>query len=94
MPKKTLDIESIQQINLFAKITGVRAMNCFDYANSKIFVVDGRMLKKAMGKKYSNLRKLSAFLKKKVKIIKSPNTGIPGEMERFIKYIVLSLIHI
>jgi len=86
--RTTLDITSIQQINLFSRITGVRAKNCFNYFNSIIFVVDSNYIDQAIGRSGENLRHLSAILKKKIRIIRSPeNDGI----ERFIKIIVYPL---
>ena len=76
MPTATLNIECIQQINLFAKITKVRAQNCFNYSNSIIFIVDPKYIKKALGKQNTNLKKLGIALKRRVRIIKSP-----GELE-------------
>jgi len=86
--RTTLDITSIQQINLFSKITGVRAKNCFNYFNAIIFVVDPHFMNQAIGRAGENLRRLSSLLKKKIRIIRSPeNDGI----ERFIQIIVYPL---
>lgn len=86
--KTTLDITSIQQINLFSKITGVRAQNCFNYSNSILFVVDPNFISRALGPSGENLRRLSVFLKKKVRIIRTPDSN---DMERFVQAIVFPL---
>jgi len=86
--KTTLDITSIQQINLFSKITGVRAQNCFNYSNSILFVVDPNFFSRALGQSGENLRRLSMFLKKKVRIIRTPDSN---DMERFVQAIVFPI---
>jgi len=86
--RTTFDITSIQQINLFSRITGVQAKNCFNYSNSLIFVVDGFFLNRAIGRGGENVRMLSSYLKKKVKIIRTPQ---PDELERFILTVIYPL---
>ncbi|MEM2956407.1 MAG: NusA-like transcription termination signal-binding factor [Candidatus Pacearchaeota archaeon] len=86
--RTTLDIKSIQQINLFSKITGVPAKNCFNYSNFILFVVNPKFLSKAMGKQGENIRKLNYLLKKKIKIIKSPD---PNNLEEFVRAVVYPL---
>jgi NusA-like KH domain protein len=83
--KTTLDITSIQQINLFSRITGVRSDNCFNYYNSIIFVVHPDFINRAIGRSGENLRRLSAFLKKKVRIIRTPDSN---DLERFVSVVV------
>ena len=85
--KTTLDINDIQQINLFVKITGVSAKNCFIYANSIIFVIDPHDFYKARGFQGSNLKKLSWALKKQVRIILSPGNNV----EKFIQAVIYPL---
>jgi NusA-like KH domain protein len=86
--RTTFDITSIQQINLFSRITGVQAKNCFNYSNSLIFVVDSFLLNRAIGRGGENVRRLSAYLKKKVKIIRTPQ---PDELEGFILTVIYPL---
>jgi NusA-like KH domain protein len=86
--RTTFDITSIQQINLFSRITGVQAKNCFNYSNSLIFVVDSFLLNRAIGRGGENVRMLSSYLKKKVKIIRTPQ---PDELERFILTVIYPL---
>ena len=85
--KTTFDIGSIQQINLFSKITGVRAQNCFNYSNSIIFVVDPHFAGRAFGNAGENIRRLSSILKKKVRIIRTPENDI----ENLVKAVVFPL---
>jgi NusA-like KH domain protein len=86
--KTTFDINSIQQINIFSRITGVQAKNCFNYSNTMIFVVDEALVNRAIGRGAENIRRLSAYLKKKIKIIRTPNQD---ELEKFISVIVYPL---
>ena len=85
MPITKLDITSIQQINLFAKITSVSAKNCFEYANQIFFAVEPQLVQRAIGQNGSNLRSLSNILKKKVKVVAAPSKN---DMERFVRMIV------
>jgi len=84
MPRTTFDITCIQQMNLFSRITGVRAKNCFNYSNSILFVVDPFFLNKALGNQGENVRKLEYSFKKRVRIIRAPN----DDVERFIQVII------
>jgi len=81
--RTTLNIESIQQINLFSKVTGVRAKNCFNYSNSIFFVVEPFLVNRAIGINGENVKRLSLMLKKKVRIISPPES-----LENFIQNIV------
>jgi len=86
--KTTLDINSIQQINLFSRITGVSSKNCFNYSNSLIFVVDGQDLNRALGPGGENIRRVGNYLKRKIKIIREPDKE---DLEKFIRFIVYPL---
>ncbi|MEM4152579.1 MAG: hypothetical protein QXK80_00440 [Candidatus Pacearchaeota archaeon] len=86
MLKAKLNLKTIQLINLFEKITRVKAKYCFDYNGITIFVVPKTLLNKALGKNAENLNKLKTQLNKKIRIITSP-TNI-RDAENFIKSIV------
>ncbi|MCX8193828.1 MAG: hypothetical protein N3G19_00470 [Candidatus Pacearchaeota archaeon] len=86
MLKAKLDLKTIQLINLFEKITHVKAKYCFDYNAVTIFVVPKALLNKALGKNAININKLKSHLNKKIRIIVSP-AGI-HDVENFIKAIV------
>ncbi len=77
-----LDLKSIQCINLFSRVTGVRTQESFVYNNARIFVVDPKFLGKALGEKGANLRKLSVMLRQRVRVI--PESGL----ENFTRMIV------
>jgi len=70
--KTKLDMASIQYINLFWFITGVRAMDCFRYGPSIVFVVKPDFILKAIGKNGENVKYLSEKIRKKVKVVSLP----------------------
>lgn len=77
-----LDLKSIQCINIFYKVTGVRTQESFVYNNVRLFVVDSSMLGKALGEKGINIRRLGYMLHQRVRVI--PESGI----ENFTRMIV------
>jgi len=83
MVSKKLDLQAIQYINLFSKITGTRASNCFQYADHLIFEVPPFMLSKTIGANGINIKKLGAMIKRKIKVIATTQ-----DMEEFIKSLV------
>ena len=83
-----LDITSIQFMNLFFKITGVRSKFCFNYSSSLVFIVDPEQLNNAIGDRGYNLRRLSITLKKRIKILSNPT---PNKINRFVKTLISPL---
>ncbi len=83
---RTLDMRLIRYINLFKKVTNMRAEHCFSYNNNLIFVVPKNKMSKAIGENGRNVKKLSEILGKKVKIIASPQGR--ESIEDFISAIV------
>ena len=83
-----LDITSIQYMNLFFRITGVKARFCFPYASSLIFIVNFEDLNRAIGEKGVNIRKMGIAIKKRIKIITSPS---PERISRFVGALVSPL---
>jgi len=71
-----LDQQSIQCLNIFAKISGVRTQDCFTYNNTKIFVVKPRLLSKAVGEKGKNVKRLSNLLRTRVRVISPSNVDV------------------
>lgn len=67
-----LNITSIQYINLFGDVTGIRATDCFEYGSSMVFVVKPGFVLKAVGKDGGNVKRLSEKIRKKVKVISLP----------------------
>ncbi|MCX6742355.1 MAG: hypothetical protein NTX24_04265 [Candidatus Pacearchaeota archaeon] len=87
--RSVMDIRTIQNLNLFEKITGAKARCCFNYNSAIVFVVPRHLLNQALGKNASNINRLYLKLNKRVRIIISPldNPSI-GDIERFVKSIV------
>lgn len=65
---KVINMQEMRYINLFEKITQVRASNCFNYNDSLIFVVQRKDVSKAIGENGNNVRRLNEILNKKVKV--------------------------
>jgi len=81
--RQKLNMESIQKLNLFSRITGVRTKNFFTYNNCMVFVVLPNLMQRALGDRGENIRKLCRALNSKVRII--PYSHL-GPFVRFIVY--------
>ena len=66
---KTLDLEKIQQINLFENITKAHVKGLFENNNVYIFIVEPGNMKKALGKQGQNIHRFSAMIRKRVKVV-------------------------
>jgi len=86
MLKIKLDITSIQYLNLFERITGIKTSNCFSYNNALVFAVDPQFFSRAIGENGQNVKRLSLILKKRIKIVTLPSTI--NDAERFVKAVV------
>lgn len=69
---RTIDMKFIRYLNLFEKITRVRAQYCFFYNSTILFLVQLGDVPRAIGESGKNIKKLSQILEKKVKIIAVP----------------------
>jgi len=69
---RTIDMKFIRYLNLFEKITKVRAQYCFFYNSTILFLVQKADVARAIGESGKNIKKLSHILEKKVKIISIP----------------------
>ena len=78
-----LDLESIQCINIFSKVTGVRTKDCFIYNNTRVFVVMPPLLPRALGEKGANIKQLSYLLRGRVRILPESN------IENFVRMLVM-----
>jgi len=85
---RTLNMQFIRYVNLFGRISGVRAKHCFTYNNVIIFVVPESLIRMAIGQNNSNLRQLSEILGKRIHIIAQPKAKTRQEIESFVKTIV------
>ena len=82
-------MEDLRHLNLFEKITKIRAKSCFEYNRTFFFCVDKRDLYKAIGKDSKNLKKIGSILSKRIKIIEYPKTT--QMLSSFIKAIVFPI---
>lgn len=64
-----LNLELIQYINLFEKITRTKVKNCFYHKDRLVFVVEEGQGRKAVGKKAYNVQKITKLINKKIKIV-------------------------
>jgi len=64
-----LNLELIQYINLFEKITKTKVKNCFFHKDKLVFIVANGQGKKAVGKKAFNVQKITKLINKKIKIV-------------------------
>ena len=63
------NLETIQYINYFEKITRTSVKDCFFDEDKLIFVVKSGQARKAIGKQGINVKKFSEKVNKKIKII-------------------------
>ena len=75
-------------MNLFEKITNVRAQHCFSYDSSIIFVVKAPLITKAIGKGAVNIKKLCERTRKKIKIVPAPTQNDLPAIEAFVRALV------
>ena len=78
-----LDLKSIQCINIFSKVTGVRTKDCFMYNNTRVFIVMAPLLPRALGEKGANIKQLSYLLRGRVRILPEAN------IENFVRMLVM-----
>lgn len=63
------DVQTLQWMNLFEKITHARVKDCFINNEKLCFVIEQGNLRKALGKNKANIIKLEGLLKRRIKII-------------------------
>ena len=79
-------MQDMRYLNLFNKTARVNTRLCLKYNNALIFCVPKKFVSKAIGKDAVNVKKVSSILRKKVKVIASPD-GIK-DAKSFIENIV------
>jgi len=62
----------MRYLNLFNRVTRIRANHCFLYNNMVIFAVPKNKVAKAIGPNNSNLKKISEILSKRIRIVAEP----------------------
>ena len=65
----TFSMETIGYINLFERLTHAHVKDCFQEEGRMVFLVDQGEISKAVGKGGSNVRRISAAIKKQVKVV-------------------------
>jgi len=83
---KTINMQDIRYLNLFSRVSRVNTKFCFMYNNTLIFCVPKKLIYRAIGRDGKNVKRLSEILKKRIKILSTPQ-GI-ADAEEFIKNIV------
>ena len=68
----TIDMRDLRYLNFFERITNIRTRYCFEYNNTIIFCIPGKLISKALGPNARNIRRISEILRKRVKIIFLP----------------------
>jgi len=86
MTTGTIDMQKMRYLNLFAKITRIDTRHVFYYNDMLVFCVPKQFLKKALGNNNENLMKISRIVKKRIRIIPTPQ-GVQ-HVKDFIKAIV------
>ena len=84
----TIDMQLMRYINLFARTTRVPTTKCFVYNNQIFFVVPRAKVSVAIGKGAVNVKKLSAILRRKIKVVAMPSVDSSDGIERFVEDVV------
>ena len=79
---RTIDMQDMRYLNLFAKITRVNTRYCLKYNEALIFCIPKKLISRAVGSAGKNVKQMSQILRKKIKIIEEP-----GEIENIKKFI-------
>lgn len=83
---KTLEIQFIQYMNFFEKFIGLRTRHCFSFNGTIFFVVNQKLVPRAIGESGSNIKKLAERLRRKVRIIATPSSA--EDAGRFVSSLV------
>ena len=62
----------MRYLNLFERITRIRTKYCFFYNNTIVFLVEERLVPRAVGENGRYVKKLAEILGRKIKIISIP----------------------
>ena len=86
---RTLDMQDLRYLNLFAQITKVNTRYFFEYNNMLVFCVPRKLIKKALGQNAENLKKISGIIGKRIRVVAQPE-GVEDARE-FIEHVVSPL---
>lgn len=65
-------MQLMRYLNLFEKITRIRTKYCFFYNNTIVFLVEERLIPRAVGENGRHVKKLAEILGRKIKIVSIP----------------------
>lgn len=69
----TIDMQDMRHINLFERVTNISTRFCFKYNENIIFCVPKKLVSKAVGDGGMNVKKLGEILRRRIKVIITPN---------------------
>ncbi|MCF7799288.1 NusA-like transcription termination signal-binding factor [Candidatus Woesearchaeota archaeon] len=84
--KVKYDMETLQRMTLFEKVTRSRLKDYFEHNDKILFVVEKGFLRKALGENKKNVTRLEELLKRRIKIIEYSDS-----VERFIANVMAPL---
>jgi len=82
-----IDTNKIRYLVAFEKFTGVKTIECFEFNEAIIFVVNPALLKMIMAKR-SGIKNLSDFLNKRIKVLAIPLHKDYASIEKFINALI------
>lgn len=74
--KLKIDNETFRYLSVFGTLTGVSAVDCFEYGDEIVFVVEAGKIGIAVGKKGSNIKKVENLLKKKIRLVEHSQDAV------------------
>lgn len=75
--------DNFRYLNAFSSLTGVGAIDCFEFNNEIVYVVESGKISVAVGKKGVNIKKVEALIKKRVRLVE-----FSQDPSQFIKNII------
>jgi len=82
----TLEMKDLLNLKLFEKITNIPTTYTFNYNNVIFFCVPRAQISQAIGRDASNVRRISAIAKKRIKILAIPDGE--QDIKKFVEGIV------
>jgi len=74
--KLRIDNETFRYLSAFSTLTGVSALDCFEFNGEIVYVVEPGKISVAVGKGGSNIKKVESLLKKRVRLVEYSNDPI------------------
>lgn len=81
-----LDTQTMQTLGLFSRVTGVAALNLYEFENSILFIIEEGKKQKALGKDAFKIKKLEQQFNRKIKIVEFSH-----ECKKFIKNLIFPI---